>query len=248
MITQMKLLQLNMWGGRLEKPIVSLIKTVNPDILCLQEAIDLKAGNSAMFVATEEIQAVIGADHIFMSPVFTINYMNRKADFGNCIISKFPIKEAETIFTGRKYVADFDTLDQDANMRNLQHAVIELDGKSIHILNHHGHHLHQHKNGDAETMRQCGLIAKQIKKLTGANLILSGDFNLAPHSESLEQINKLLRNLAIEAKLKTTRTPLTHKNEVCDYIFVSEKIKVGSFKALPDIVSDHKALLIDFTV
>lgn len=234
-----------MWGGRLENLILHLVKTINPDILCFQEAVDIRGGKSAMFVATEEIQAAIGAEHIFMSPLFSLNYMSRKADFGNCIISKYPIKETETIFTGRQYVADFDFLNQDSNMRNLQHAVIDLNGKSLHILNHHGHHINQHKNGDAETMRQCGIIAQQIKKLDG-NLILSGDFNLAPHSESLEQINQLLTNLSIKAKLKTTRTQLTNKTELCDYIFVSEKIKTKSFKALPDIISDHKALLLDF--
>jgi endonuclease/exonuclease/phosphatase family metal-dependent hydrolase len=225
----MKLLQLNMWGGRLEPQILNLVKSENPDILCLQE-----------------IQAAIGADHIFMSPVFTLNYMNRKADFGNCIISKYPIKDTETIFTGKQYIADFDFLNHDPNMRNLQHAVLEQPDKSqLHILNHHGHHIHQHKNGDAETMRQCGIIADQIKKLDG-RLILSGDFNLAPHSESLEQINSLLTNLSLKANLKTTRTQLTHKSEVCDYVFTSSQIEVKSFDALNDIVSDHKALTMTF--
>jgi len=236
-----------MWGGRLENHILNLVKKVNPDILCLQEAIDIKGGRSAMFAATEEIQAAIGANHIFMSPVFTLNYMNRKADFGNCIISKYPIKDKQTIFTGKKYAPNFDFLDRDADMRNLQHAVIDINGKSLNVLNHHGHHIHQHKNGDAETMRQCEIIAEQIKKLDG-NIILAGDFNLAPHSESLEQINKVLTNLSLKAKLKTTRTQLTHKTEVCDYIFVSEKVRTKSFKALPDLASDHKALVLDFEI
>jgi endonuclease/exonuclease/phosphatase family metal-dependent hydrolase len=242
----MKLLQLNMWGGRLENPILNLVKIVNPDILCLQEAIDIKGGRTAMCVCVEEVKAAIGADYVFMSPVFSFNLMKRRADFGNCIISRYPIKNTETIFTGKQYVEDFDFLNQNADMRNLQHAVIELpDNTNLHILNHHGHHIHQHKNGDAETLRQCRMIANEILKLRG-KIILSGDFNLAPHSESLEQINILLANLSIKARLKTTRTKLTHKTEVCDYIFVNDAIKVKSFNSLGEIVSDHKALVLDF--
>lgn len=242
----MKLLQLNMWGGRLEPQILRLVKAENPDILCLQEAIGIKGGNSAMFVSTEEIQAAIGAKYVFMSPVFTLNYMSRKANFGNCIISKYPIKTTETVFTGQNYIENFESLNHSLNIRNFQHVALEMPDKSkLNILNHHGHHVNQHKNGDAETMRQCAIIANKIKQLNG-KVILAGDFNLAPHSESLEQINRLLTNLSIKAKLETTRTQLTHKTEVCDYIFVSDDIEVKSFKALDDIVSDHKALVMDF--
>lgn len=239
-------MQLNMWGGRLENQILDLVRAEDPDVLCLQEAIDLKGGQSAMFVTVEEIQEAMGADYIFNSPVFTLNYMSRKANFGNTIISKFPITQSETIFTGRKYIADFELLNHSPNMRNLQHAVLALPDKSeLHVLNHHGHHINQHKNGDAETMRQCGLIAEEVKKLDG-RVILTGDFNLAPHSESLVQINSILMNLSIKAGLSTTRTQLTHKKEVCDYIFTGDKIKVKAFKALDEIVSDHKALVLSF--
>lgn len=172
--------------------------------------------------------------------------MSRKAHFGNCIISKFPIKSSDTVFTGEEYNADFDVLNHSFNVRNLQHVVLELPGGSVlNVLNHHGHHVNQHKNGDSETMRQCGIIADKIKEIDG-KVIVTGDFNLAPHSESLELINVLLTNLSIKAELETTRTQLTHKTEVCDYIFVSDGIKVQSFKALDDIVSDHKALVMDF--
>ncbi|HSX46774.1 MAG TPA: endonuclease/exonuclease/phosphatase family protein [Patescibacteria group bacterium] len=242
----MKLLQLNMWGGRLEPQILKLVTSEDPDILCLQEAIDLKGGKGALFVTTEEIQEAIGAKYAYVSPNFSLRFMSRTANFSNCILSKFPIKHKETIFTGNQYIADFDWLNHSSNIRNLQRVAIKLpDGRELNVLNHHGYHNHQHKRGDEETMRQCGIIANKIKELKNP-VILGGDFNLEPHSESLELINKLLRNLTIEAGLTTTRTPLTHKTEVCDYIFVSEDIKVTRFKAVEEIVSDHQALVLNF--
>lgn len=53
----LKLLQLNVWGGRLEPQILNLVAAENPDIVSLQEVIDIKGGRSAMFASLEEIQS-----------------------------------------------------------------------------------------------------------------------------------------------------------------------------------------------
>lgn len=91
-------------------------------------------------------------------------------------------------------------------------------------------------------MRQTKQIADFASALEG-KVVLTGDFNLAPHSKSIEQINSVLRNLCIENEAETTRTFLTHKKEVCDYIFVNEKVEVTKFKVLDDLASDHCALV-----
>jgi len=90
-------------------------------------------------------------------------------------------------------------------------------------------------------------LVQYIKKLEGA-VILTGDFNLAPHSKSLEQLNKMLSNLSVKANLDTTRNQLTYKKEVCDYIFVNDQVKVKSFEASDELVSDHKALILEFYI
>jgi endonuclease/exonuclease/phosphatase (EEP) superfamily protein YafD len=123
--------------------------------------------------------------------------------------------------------------------------VVEVNGKALNILNHHGHHVPTHKNGDEHTLRQMEQITQYIQNLAGP-VILTGDFNLSPHSESLELINSQLENLAIKYDLATTRTNLTKKKEVCDYIFVNNKVKVSTFQAYDEVVSDHKALGLEF--
>ena len=241
----MKLIQLNMWGGRLESQLINFFESEQPDIVCLQEAISIE-GNSPFFTSVEDIQEAIGAEYVYMSPTISFNYMHRTAYYGNCIISRYPIKETETIFTGGEYIENFDKLGHGSNIRNLQRATIALpDGSELQVLNHHGHHIPHHKNGDEETMRQCGIIANQIKKLNG-RVVLAGDFNLNPSSSSLKQINNLLINLSVKAKLESTRNFLTHKTEVCDYIFVSDGINVETFSDIKDIVSDHEALVLKF--
>jgi len=211
----MKLLQLNVWGGRLEKQILELLESEQPDIVCFQEAIDVKGGNTGFFLAIDDIPRELGLNNIFFSASFTFDFMRRKLGFGNCILSKFPILKKETIFTNLEHISNFDFMNDTYNVRNLQHVVINTAKGKLNVLDHHGYHVPNHKNGDSVTMRQCKIIADYVSKLEGS-VILTGDFNLSPNSPSIEQINKVLTNLSVKTKLKTTRTELTHKTEGCE--------------------------------
>ncbi len=244
----MKILQLNIWNGRLLKNIIELIETEKPDILCLQEVVSFDGEIYSMFGTVEELQEKVPYKEIYYSPGIQFRFMHKSAEWGNSLHSQFPILGKTTKFTNLDYIKNFNFDDYDYNARNFQHCTLETgNGKILHVLNHHGHHLPNHKSGDTETLRQMKQLGEYIEKLKGP-VILTGDFNLAPHSESLEQINKRLVNLPVKHRLKTTRTALTHKKEVCDYIFVSDEVKVKNFKASDEIVSDHKALVLDFDI
>lgn len=242
----MKILQLNCWSARLEQQVIDLINKEKPDIVCLQEAISIEGSTMGIFASVQMLQEETGLNYLHFSPTLSANYMHRKADFGNAILSAHPFSHTNTVFTGKTYVEDFDSTKDDYNIRNLQHITIALEsGDNLHILNHHGHHIHQHKNGDEETMKQCKQIADYITKLEG-KIILTGDFNLAPHSESIEQLNSTLNNLCTRHNLTTTRNELTPKNEVCDYIFINDEIEEKEFKVAEEVVSDHSALILAF--
>lgn len=245
----MKLIQLNCWCGRIISPLARFLEQEKPDILCLQEAVTLEGGDSVVFLTTDEIQKIINAKSIFISPVFSFGYMKRRANFGNCIISKRPIIKSETIFTADNFMENLDFAEtEESNMRNLQHAVVELgNGKKLNLLNHHGYHIPDHKNGNDETIRQCKIIADYAASLEGP-VILTGDFNLAPSSKSIKQIDAVLDNLTTKNNLKSTRTSLTHKTEAVDYIFVNKYINVKEFRAADEPVSDHKALILEFDI
>lgn len=240
----MKLLQLNAWGARLGHQVADLLKEQSPDIACLQEVIEFE-GDAVLCASLGDLQESGAFKESFHSPVFSFNMTNKPAHFGNAILSLAPATKTETIFTNLEYKADFSFESDDYNIRNLQHAVFEHAGTTLHILNHHGHHVRTHKNGNEETIRQMRQIADYLQTLDGA-VILAGDFNLAPHSKSLEIINELLENQSVKHELSTTRTPLTSKTEVCDYIFTSSSIRVQDFRMLDTVVSDHAALLLDF--
>lgn len=238
-------MQLNAWGGRLEPPIARFIEQQKPDIICLQEVISFQRGQTGLFIPLESIQSQANLPFISFAPVFSFPYMKGMARFGNAVLSRFPIQKSEVIFTYLEHKDDFMFGEDDNNIRNFIHAVIEINGVACNVLTHHGYWIHEHKNGNSETFRQTKLLADYIKNLEGP-VILSGDFNLVPGSGSLESLNNQLTNLSVKHKLKTTRTLLTVKTEVCDYIFVNDSVKVKSFRALDDVISDHKPLLLDF--
>jgi endonuclease/exonuclease/phosphatase family metal-dependent hydrolase len=238
-----KLVQLNAWGGRLETQIEDFLKSIDPDILCLQESISLSAKGSGLFITTERIQDEFNLPFAALGPVFSFNYMHSTAKFGNGVLSRLPITESTVVFTSGERVDNFMWDDEIANMRNFVHAVVDIDGRLCHVITHHGYWIREHKNGNEETLKQMSQLASYIKKLSGP-VILTGDFNLQPDSPSLKPLNELLINLSVKNKLATTRTALTYKTEVCDYIFVNKAVQVRDFYAHDKIISDHKALIL----
>ncbi len=243
----MKLVQLNIWGGKLQYQIPDFLNQQLPDIVCMQEVCDLKGLSGAMFAPLEEIKAACDFDHSFMAPTYSWKYMQRELDYGNAILSRHALENRRVIFTRGTYKKGFDITIDDYNIRNFQHTVVDCGGNKVHILNHHGHHLTTDKQGNGETQLQTNLIADYIDKLSGA-IILAGDFNLAPNSPSLDVIKSRLRDLCQEHSVSNTYSELSIHQVVCDYIFVNNQVKVDKFYVPKSLVSDHMPLVLEFSV
>lgn len=241
----MRLMQLNSWMNRLDKQIVDLIHDETPDIITFQEALSSEHKGSTLLATLEQIQDRTNFKYKDMAGVLRFPMMKASVEFGNAVLTNYPPTNRATIFTSGKFVDNFDFAEDDYNVRNLQHVAVQTPQGILHVLTHHGYHINAHKNGNDATLAACMKIHDYIKDLDGP-VILTGDFNLSPDSPSLIPLNSLLRNLAAETNLITTRSLLTHKNEVCDYIFVNKQINVKRFWMSDEIVSDHNALFLEF--
>lgn len=236
---------LNVWQGRLERVLLKHLETLNIDFACMQEAVDYGARSGGLVSSYQNIGDSLKLDQQFFSPLTAMKLGAKDLVFGNVIYSNIPFSSTSTTFTRGEYKDNFDFDADDYNIRAFQHVELLVDGKTLHLLNHHGHHIDAHKLGDEETLRQATQITDYIKQLEGA-VVLCGDFNLAPESESIQLLSKQLRNLSSEYSLHTTRSALTYKNEVCDYVFVNDHILVNDFAMDETIISDHNALILDF--
>lgn len=234
-----------MWQGRLERVLLKHLEKSGVDFACMQEAVEYDGQSLGLISSYHKIGDSLGLEEQFFSKLISSKLGNKDLAFGNVIYSSIPFTQTSAIFTRGEHKNDFNFDEDDYNIRAFQHVQVVINGKKLNLLNHHGHHIDSHKLGDDETMRQVTQIIEYIKNLEGS-VILCGDFNLSPESESIKAINEKLVNLSVEHKLKTTRSKLTDKNEVCDYIFVSHGIKVNDFFMDDTIISDHNALILDF--
>lgn len=245
----MKIIQLNIWQGKLGRQLIDFLKSEQPDFVCMQEVNDLEGRAGYKFFSTlNEIKDGGGFSDAFMSATYSSRYMERELDYGNAMLSRLPFASTKTVFTRGEYSKRFDIEKQDGNNRNLQIAMIDVGGKRLNLLNHHGYWIYGTKMGDDETLRQMHVIAGEIRKLEGP-VIMCGDFNLSPDSESIKVINGELTNLSVKNGLKHTYTKLSPlKDAVSDYIFVNDQVQVKKFGTSDEPVSDHKALIMEFDV
>lgn len=242
----MRLIQLNIWGGKLQYQILDLIKKQQPDIICMQEVHDLQGPSGAVFVTLEEIKNNCDFNFSYMSPIYSSQYQQRPNSFGNATLSKIKINEEHTIFTYGEYKTNFDLTVDDFNSRNFQHVVLDSQ-PNLHVLNHHGYLLGDTKDGNQETHRQMKKISDYIKSLKGP-VIFAGDLNLAPTTNSIKEIESVLTNLPVKFGINSTYSIFNNNNVVCDYIFVNSEVKVQDFQMSEELVSDHKALILEFDV
>lgn len=131
--------------------------------------------------------------------------------------------------------------------RNLQYIRINLQGVITTIANVHGLWNGMGK-GDSEDRLEQSRRIRDFAKGKGGRVIVIGDFNLNPDTESLAIAEEGMRNLIKEYGITSTRTSFYEKEgKFADYAFVSPDIEVLDFMVLPDEVSDHAALSLTFT-
>lgn len=245
----MKLLQLNTWMGRLTPQILKLITIENPDIITAQEMYDVDGTvifPDNMFNLFDQIKS-LKFEHSYFSPTWSMRVAHQKADFGNVIFSKFPIERRETFFTTGEYNPDLTPRTRTVNVRNAQLVEININGALVCIINHHGHWEITPQGSEVST-EKMKIVRDKICEQRGP-IIFAGDLNLNPRTPALKLFDGILEDLTATYKLRSTLSPLGKvKNVACDHIFVNSFIKVDKFYASNQLVSDHKALILEFQV
>lgn len=247
-----KLIQLNMWQGRILWQVTRFLEQEQPDILCLQEAYSSKdpAPQLDLFASVEAIQkALPDLQYWFFAPLYSYLVDGQRVTAGNAIGSRYPIHDEQIVFVHGAYTEDQQPV---PNTRNLQSCRLGLDnGASVSILNHHAYwELDPH--GSAESLAKMQRV-KEIAATLPRPLIVTGDMNVLPESETMQVFKGMLEDLTETHHLETTLTVLArafNRNNIvaCDHVLVSDDVQVHDFKASDTIVSDHKPLLLTFGV
>lgn len=256
-MTTMKILTLNIWGGRAgSEELLSFIQSQRDDIdiFCFQEVWSApythlegtKAGGleinhqNIMVYALQNISEALPNHQYFFHPHHLENYglmmLVRK---GITVLGSGDV----FVHKERGYIPEGDI---GHHARNLQYVTVEQNGTPVTVLNFHGLWNGKGKTDSDERIEQSKNVLNFIAELS-TPVVLCGDFNLLPDTESIKMFESAgLRNLIRENGITSTRTSLYTKSEkFADYIFVSPETSVKHFAVLKDEVSDHAPLTIE---
>ena len=249
----MKIIQINAWLSGLHYQLLDFLETEDPDIICLQEIFssNISIGiEKEKYMTFETLKSKFG--YGYFSPTWSFDRLGQKVHYGNAIISKQPIYDTKTLFTNGKYTDLTKVITKEhTNIRNIQSCKLNIDGQQLTIVNHHGYH-EPNSNGSQRSMKSMEQAIKHIKELSEP-IVFCGDLNLNPNSKPVKLLESStdFRNLVTENGARTTLSEvfrIKNLNVVCDYIFTSKNIKVNNFFVSNEAISDHRALVLDFSI
>lgn len=244
----MKVVQLNIWQGRLINEVVALLKKEDADFVCLQEVYD--ASNPPKpydYIRSLDVlkQGLPQYTHVFFSPVFTFDYGGSVVGYGNAVMSKSAPLNAEAFINHGTFhhVTDWDK--HNYNVRNAQILKFQHNDSFFWLANHHGFH-RRTQFGDKTTVETMRKLSAKMSELDGPK-ILCGDMNVVAESPAMRPFDESFEDLTNTYKIEDTLTRFGKVSGIaCDHILVSPEIAVKEFKVLEDLVSDHKPLTMEF--
>lgn len=268
----MKLETCNIWGGRVYEPLIDHLKKQKEsiDIFCFQEVYhspgekmytrDVSAENNEnQFSNVHPARGDIYSRLAEALPDFRGYYRSAqqgfdyygKVDFELYFgLATFVKDGVEVIKEGDIFVyrsKDSAVEGDNATLgRNMQYVHVMTEGKPVLISNMHGLWNGKGKTDSPDRLEQSRKVKTFLDREQGAK-ILCGDFNLLPGTESLLILEDNMRNLITEYGVTSTRSEYYAKPEkFADYILVSPEVEVKNFEVVPEPISDHLALVLEF--
>lgn len=254
----MRVMTLNCWGGKVLEPLLEFISRheSTTDVFCFQEVL---FGNEPTGNVHGTRTNLFDEIRIILS-----NFQARKrlAPDGSHFAGLDPhVPVGQAIFVRPEIPIEedggFDTYDaadpiaEDRSVTTTGHVqFVRLSStiSSLVIANLHGLWQREGKVDNPARFRQAEIIRGFLGKQPGAK-ILCGDFNMLPEMASYRVLTDGMDDHVSMNAIPTTRSRLyAHiaKAPHSDYILSSPDLRPTKFEVLPDIVSDHLPLILDF--
>lgn len=241
----MKVLQINVWMGRLAKGLIRYIEKEQPDIICIQEAFNSDFTvpyPDRMYTILQLLKEASGLEYEYFSMRYSIDVMDGTVPYGNAILSRFPFQSTDTVQIENAVIEHVTPETEVRNVNNLQIVTVDVDGEMWTIANHHGHHEYD-PDGNDESVAAMERVAKVLREVSGP-LVLCGDLNVWAESPAMRVFDGWLDDIVTHSDAKTTLARINVDREiVCDHILVNDSVEVKSFRVDEVIISDHYPLV-----
>lgn len=239
----MKILQLNVWMGKVEGNLQRFLEDNDFDVICMQEVFASQDCTGHLSRLCFDLSRIIQSSNMpysFFSPNWSSKIADGSMELGNLVLSKIPFQRTSSEFIHGAYQDNYVLGEKVGNNLNLQIAKLE---NGLTVVNHHGF-WRPNPIGDEDTVKAFAKVGEIVRQIDGP-LVMCGDLNIEHRSPAFRSLD-FLRDLTDENQIKTTLSGLKFNGDVaCDHILVNDKVKVNNFAALPDLISDHLPLIAD---
>jgi len=259
----MKLISLNTWGGRIFGPLSEFIRKHRDtaDIFCFQEIFssdrrDMVESRNTRIHLLDEIQSLL--------PDYSSHFYPVQDGFDEAGKIDFPISTGQATFVQKKHAVIesgrmFTHKERNsatgngfgAFPSNIVYVRVRMNDTPLSILNFHGIAEPGNKRDTPERIAQSKKILDFLKTKHD-QIILAGDFNLMPDTQSIRMIEKHLMNLISKFSITTTRSALSpwhgtkDQQDFADYTFCSPSVRVARFTVpREELISDHLPMILE---
>ncbi len=237
----MRILQLNVWMGKIEGNLRRFLEQNDFDIICMQEIMASEDTATHLSRLCFDKSGIIKASRMpysFFAPNWSSKIADGSFELGNLILSKIPFSMQTSEFIHGEYRENVVLGKQPANCLNIQVARLKT---GMIIVNHHGF-WRPNEMGDEESVKAFRKVAEVVQGYNHEPLVMCGDLNLVHAAPAMRALD-FLHDLTDEYHINNTLSGLKYNGQVaCDHILVNDQIKVNDFQALDDLLSDHLAL------
>lgn len=217
--------------GRVDlQRIADLIKREQADIVALQE-VDKGVERTARRDCPDELAALTG-----MSCVFSNNFHFQGGEYGNAVLTRFPIKR----WNNRHY-----QMPGPGEQRGLLEVVLDVHGRELVFLDTHV----DFRSDDTERLLNAAEILEAIQACRGQPMILCGDFNDTPGSRTYQKIASEFTDTWVGSRAGNGFTiPSRKPSKRIDYIWSSKDNSIETLRAWVPAseASDHLPVVGEF--
>jgi hypothetical protein len=261
-VRSLRIVSLNVWGGLALQPLLDFIRQQVPttDLFCFQEVLD---GPELISLAcgfrTTLYRDLAATLPDFVGAFDPIVDWDQPTEDGRSVripygLATFARRSLPILGRRAASIVDHqDTLDAVPGLfpvvRRLQLTEVRVPAGALLVGNYHGIARPGTKLDSDERLEQSRGI-RRVADAHAGPVVLIGDFNLLPETESVRLLEAGLRNLVIERAIPSTRSRLNpyygtpQEQPHADYAFVSPELPVAEFQ-VPDVsISDHLPLLL----
>lgn len=212
--------------------IAELIKAERVDIVALQE-VDKGTQRTARRDFPAEFQELTG-----MACVFSNNFSFGGGEYGNAILTRFPIKSAtNTLFK----------MLRPGEQRGILQLVLDVNGTELVFMNTHI----DYRPDDSERLSNVAELRGLLKPYQGKPVVLCGDFNDVPASRTCKALAELfVDSWQAKGEGDGFTIPVEKPDRRIDYVWTSKApaVEILSARVLATNASDHLPVVVEFAL